>query len=101
MKKSLWNGLSYVMDMSLKMTPSPEKEELRSLLDAYSVTPPRLTREEFLLFAKDWVQEEKLESLLKGFDEKRVTMEEFIMWAIPPVAHTPLSCVLNPQRSST
>ena len=86
MKKSLWNGLSYVMDMSLKMTPSPEKEELRSLLDAYSVTPPRLTREEFLLFAKDWVQEEKLESLLKGFDEKRVTMEEFIMWAIPPVA---------------
>ena len=65
---------------------NPKKKELRTLLEAYSATPPRVTREEFLLFAKDWVDEEKLKSLVKGFDEGRVTMEEFIMWGIPPVA---------------
>ena len=70
-----------------KMITNPEKKELRTLLEAYSATPARVTREEFLLYAKDWVpDEEKLKSLLKSFDEGRVTMEEFIMWGIPPVA---------------
>lgn len=70
------------------MSPHPEREELRKLLDSYIAG--KISREEFFLFAKDFApDEEKLKSLVKGFDEGRISKEEFIMWGTPPVPVAP------------
>jgi integrase len=70
------------------MSPHPEREELRKLLDSYIAG--KISREEFFLFAKDFaLDEEKLKSLVKGFDEGRISKEEFIMWGTPPVPVAP------------
>jgi len=87
-RMSLSSGLNCGTDTNLKkMSHSPEKEELSKLVDAYSEN--RINRGEFLLFAKEWIPEQKLKSLLMGLDEGRVTKEEFLLWGIPHVAVIP------------